>query len=326
MEELDPLESPPPPLLEETPDLKALPFVGFEVVRLALDPNASTSRLQSVIQTDVALTQRLLRVANSAFYRRGYPVQTVREAVVHLGLTELRRITITTSVLDFMSDGLTPEFDRRGFFVHCLAVGALSQSLSEALGYEDPPIAFVAGLLHDVGKTFFDQHYPEPFGKALRIARTERISLLEAERRVFAEELHPRLADHAAMGRWAQQSWRLPAVFADVAGRHHEDPVGNADLLVRIVQCADAVARHLELGSSGCGDSAPWPMDLLSPLLAGAPLVEAIQSALELTRRMGEVGGVKINCPQADALYAALMSGGSEEEDEGEADLRLGHG
>ena len=232
MDELDRNTDLPPLPDPETQDLKALPFVGFEVVRLALDPDTSVPRLEAVIQTDVALTQRLLRVANSAYYGRGYPVQSIREAVVHLGLSELRRITVTTSVLDFMADGLTPEFDRHGFFVHCLSVGAISQEIADALGYEDPPIAFVAGLLHDVGKTFFDQHYPETFGKALRLARSERMSLRDAERAVFAREVHPLLADHAAMGRWALRSWKLPEVFADVAGRHHE--IGRASCRERV--------------------------------------------------------------------------------------------
>ena len=143
-----------------TPDLKTVPFIGFEVIRLALAPDTDAAHLESVVQTDVALTQRLLRIANSARYGRGYPVQTVREAVVHLGFNELRRVAVATSVLDLAGRGSAEGFDRLGFFLHSLAVGALAQEISEAVGFEDPPIAFVAGLLHDVGKAFFDQHYP----------------------------------------------------------------------------------------------------------------------------------------------------------------------
>ncbi len=325
MDELDPRTDLPPLPDPETSDLKALPFVGFEVVRLALDPDTSVPRLESVIQTDVALTQRLLRVANSAFYSRGYPVQSVREAVVQLGLTELRRITVTTSVLDFMADGLTPEFDRHAFFIHCLAVGSLSQEICEALGYEDPPIAFVAGLLHDVGKTFFDQHYPETFGKALRLAHRERLSLRDAERAVFAKEVHPLLADHAAMGRWALRSWKLPEVFAEVAGRHHEDALGHQDTLIQVVHCADLITRHLGLGSSGCGDEADWPSALATLGLPMEDLIGAIREGIETAGRMGDVAGIKINCPSPEALYAALAMQGQAGE-EGEPEVRFGHG
>jgi putative nucleotidyltransferase with HDIG domain len=314
-----------PDLRLEAGDLKTLPLVGLEVLRRAFNPRSNAADIESIVHTDVALTQRLLRVANSALYRRTHPVHTVREAVVHLGLTELRRIVITTSVLDIMSKGLTRDFDRRGFFVHCLGVAAISQELSDALGFEDPPVAFVAGLLHDVGKTFFDQHYPEPFGKALALARTAHLPLLEAERRIFPQEVHPTLSDHTAMGRWALRAWKLPETLAEVAGRHHETPGPDMPFLVQVVQCSDALAQNLGLGRSGNGCNPVWPVDFESLGLDARELLEVIQESLDSCALLGEVAGVPIVADSAEAFCSTLASGTAEDEGLDEDDLRIGH-
>ena len=315
----------PPDLRLEPGDLKTIPLVGIEVLRRAFNPRSNAADIESIVRTDVALTQRLLRVANSALYRRTYPVHTVREAVVHLGLTELRRIVITTSVLDIMSKGLTRDFDRRGFFVHCLGVAAISQELSEALGFEDPPVAFVAGLLHDVGKTFFDQHYPEPFGKALALARNSHITILDAERRIFPAEVHPTLSDHTAMGRWALRAWKLPETLAEVAGRHHEAPGPDVPFLVQVIQCADALAHNLGLGQSGNGCGPVWPVQFEALGLDGRDMVEVIQESLDSCALLGEVSGVPVVAQSAEAFCSTLLSGTGEDEGLDEGDLRIGH-
>lgn len=305
-----PIEDGPeiPDAPQGAPDLQALPMVGLEVIRRALDPRCSVTDLESIIRTDVALTQRLLRVANSAYYRRTYPAQTVREAVIHLGLNELRRVAVTTSVLDFMTSGAAEGFDREGFFLHCLTVGALSQELSSVLGFEDPPIAFVAGLLHDVGKTFFDQHYPEPFGRSLALAQAQEIPLFAAEREVFSKDVHPTLRDHTAMGRWALKAWNLPEAFCEVAGRHHAGPGENSSFLVDVVRSADAIAQNLPVGSSGNGCQPDWLGSTIALGLAPEDLVGAVQNAVETAARMGEVGGIAFERGGPDEFLERLAS------------------
>ncbi|MBI5837432.1 MAG: HDOD domain-containing protein [Candidatus Eisenbacteria bacterium] len=307
------------------PDLKAPPLAGLEVIRRALDPRSCAADIEGVVRSDVALSQRLLRIANSAFYRRGYPIQTVREAVVHLGFHELRRVALTTSVQDFMQGGFAPGFDRHGFFVHCLAVASLSQALSETLGHEDPPVAFAAGLLHDIGKNFFDQHYPEPFGKALRWAASGGTSLVEAERRVFTRDVHPRLRDHAAMGRWALQAWELPATFIEVAGRHHDEPGSGADFLVQVVQCADVLAQNLGLGASGNGAAPGWHDEFSALGLSALDLVDAIGEGVKTAQRMGEVAGETLDISGVE-LFCAGVVAEPPDADQDEDDLRVGHG
>jgi putative nucleotidyltransferase with HDIG domain len=309
----------------QVPDIKAPPLVGLEVIRRALDPKCNAADIESVVRTDVALTQRLLRVANSAYYRRGYPIQTVREAVVHLGFQELRRVAVTTSVQDFMTAGFAPGFDRHAFFVHSLAVASLAQELSTALGYEDPPVAFVAGLLHDVGKNFFDQHYPEPFGKSLRWAGAEHLQLFEAEQRVFGKEVHDRFRDHAAMGMWALRAWNLPESFAQVAGHHH-DPAGTSpDFLVEVVQCANGLAQNLGLGASGNGALPEWSAGTAAMRLTADRLIAVIQEGILTTQRMCELVGETADVSGVEAFCAGI---GSAAEDPGaeDDDLRVGHG
>ena len=320
-ENLDERPLPDPPA--QAGDLHALPFIGFEVIRLALDAETPVSRLEDVIRTDVALTQRLLRVANSAFYSRSHAARTVREAVVTLGVTQLRRVALATSVLDFAGRGATRGFDRMGFFTHSLVVGALAQELAEATGYEDPPVAFVAGLLHDVGKPFFDQHYAEPFAKALALAQRERLPLYEAERRVFSKEVHPRLADHAAMGRWAMQTWKLPDPYPEIVGLHHEERALASNPLLRVVCAANHLARVLGAGADGSGDEPRLEIERVDLGLSRERLAQAVRKGMDVARPMAVAVGPQILIPAVDAFCDSLVQGPGA--DAGGAEAVQGH-
>src|SRR5262249_53966899 len=156
---------------------------------------------------------------------------------------------------------------------------------------------------------------PEPFGKALEIARVEKLPLLEAERRVFPEAVHPRFRDHAAMGRWAMQAWNLPATLSDVAGRHHEPPSPGLPFLVRIVQCADALAHNLSLGASGNGKAPEWTWQFDDLGLDPDEFAEVVTEGLETFSRMTEIAGCPLNAQAAAEPFLATLASGRMEED-----------
>jgi hypothetical protein len=153
--------------LDDARDLPSLPEVAVKVSRLADDPNASAASIARVIATDQGLTARILRLANSALYGVARRVGTVQEAVVILGLGTIRNLTLAASIYPALGAAV-PGYDlaKGELWRHSVAAALCAQELARRMpraprpgagaapsAAVSPDEAFVAGLLHDIGKT-----------------------------------------------------------------------------------------------------------------------------------------------------------------------------
>jgi putative nucleotidyltransferase with HDIG domain len=234
-------------------DLKALPFVAAEIVQLTSHPGANAKDLTETIQRDQALTARLLRLANSAFYALHGRAQNLTQAVARIGFREIRQIALAVTILDELKGkGEKGFLDRQAFWRHCLGTAVLAKEIA-TLGGRGPEAvegAFLAGLLHDIGKAFLDDHFHEEYGGTIRAASTENIPLHEAERRTLG-------MDHTAVAQKILEKWRLPESLAEPIVHHHSSweglrRQGVKDLgLVSMVWISNTLVKAACVGSSG---------------------------------------------------------------------------
>jgi hypothetical protein len=142
-------------LVEEITELRPLGGVASAVLRLTEGDRFSAHELGTVISSDQALTAKMLRLSNSAYY--GFPrrIATVRDAIVLLGFRAVRSSVLASCVID--SVGTTENIDYRQFWRNSVAVGMFGEMLSRAeqASLEE---AFTAGVLHNIGRLAFDQH------------------------------------------------------------------------------------------------------------------------------------------------------------------------
>ncbi|MEM7542682.1 MAG: HDOD domain-containing protein [Pseudomonadota bacterium] len=132
-------------------DLIPLPQAYVRIRELVADPDTRISELAEVIATDPALTARLLRIANSAFYALPDPVESVHRAVRVLGFQEVNRIALATSALGSL-DALSPEhIDIHSFWRQSVYCGLFARKLAGFLRETGSDALFVAGLLHATG-------------------------------------------------------------------------------------------------------------------------------------------------------------------------------
>ena len=216
-------------------NLPPLPAVVPHVIRLVESENASAADLEQVIKTDAALTVKLLRTANSAYYRTGdMQVMSVRRAVAILGTRVVRSITLGVAFRGMFGTGeiRCASMNRENWWRHCLAVAVGSRILGALTQAIDPEEAFLSGLLHDVGKMCLDHLLPEEMARViLRTSRSE-VSMQEAETAVLG-------FDHTEIGDLAAEKWGLPGPVHSAIVKHHSP--GTCDLSVDHVPIVYAV-------------------------------------------------------------------------------------
>lgn len=149
--------------LEKTPDFPAFAGNISELNALMDDEDATPDRLADVVLRDLGVTEKLLRVVNSAYYRRGRkPVTTVSRAVVVLGFEQVRRIATSLLLWEHLAGERQESLEGA---VHAIASGLLARELARGLeqagGPAEPEHAAVGAMLHRFGRQLVQLHLPE---------------------------------------------------------------------------------------------------------------------------------------------------------------------
>ncbi|MDA0269742.1 MAG: HDOD domain-containing protein [Chloroflexi bacterium] len=236
------------------PALPVLPAPRARALILLMNPDAPLDGFVAIVEGDPSLTLSVLRAANSVASSPIAAIRSAREAVIRLGLAQVRQI-VTTAVLRSEFD----DVDRAGvdtdeMWRHLLGTAVLAEAAAPAGPAAET--AFVAGLLHDIGRLAMAAQAPSRYRRVVDVVQ-DGMDASAAEQDIFG-------VDHAAFGATILARWQLPAeVIAAVAG-HHGDP-------------ADEAGAALHLGRSiiaglGIGDGVRRP-DRRDPAMEDHPLV-----------------------------------------------------
>jgi putative nucleotidyltransferase with HDIG domain len=239
--------------------VKELPMVSESARKLAAllnQPDTHRDELIKTLRCDNVLTAKLLRVCNSAHSGLKNPVASIDQAVLLLGDNALFRIVCAIgfgSVMGFKVPGYATEAN--GLWSHSLSTGLGAEYVSEFESYGGfpPPMAFTAGLLHDIGKLVFNQILTPKARMDIR-ARISGDSLtrVEAEKAVVG-------ANHAEVGACLLQKWSLPETIIEAVANHHSpvvQPVAQLSAVVYLANCA----AHLS-GPAPGSDTCPAQPD-----------------------------------------------------------------
>ena len=211
--------------MDRIQDIPTLPTIVFELNRYLQDPETSIARVSETIEKDQAITLKILKLVNSAFYGFKTRISDIRNAVILLGYNAVRNSIISVSVIKSFSPILSLEgFDITEFWKHSLAVAVTAKNLSQTSHRESPDNCFVGGLLHDVGKIILAQYFQEMFEKVWLASRNEYLSFYEAEKNEIP-------IDHTKIGAYLAEKWQLPQGLVDAIRWHHDyqSETKNAD-------------------------------------------------------------------------------------------------
>ncbi len=230
-------------IVSKTKDLPSIPAAALNVMRESESPTCNAASIARHIMLDQALSARVLRLANSAYYGLNRKVSTVQDSVVILGIRTVRNLALVASSYPWMNKPI-PGYvlGPKHMWEHGVGVATGAQLIARASRLADPDLAFIAGLLHDLGKVALAAWLENRSTGMLQLAIGANKTFDEVERMVLG-------FDHCDVGGFLAEQWNLPETFTH-AMRHHHNP--NAmDPHVAVVDCVhigDYMAMSMGLG------------------------------------------------------------------------------
>lgn len=280
-------------LVAHNMQLVSLPEVCIEVQELADSPYSTASDLGAVIGKDPALSARLLRIVNSAYFGLPRRVDTLTRAVNLVGLRELRTLTLAASAAEVFGDIDSRLLDMPTFWQHSVYCGLVAGTLAGAARVLHRERLFTAGLLHDVGRLLMLMKLPQEMAAVMSQYRTaDEICRAEAQQVGF---------DHAEAGGALLEHWNLPATLC-AAVRHHHDP-GAAEqgrLDAAILHLADRVTHAAQVSGG------PNPVGYYDPFRALLASAEHAGEIVEQAVGQARPGAIELTGLTRDALQAAV--------------------
>lgn len=270
----------PEMLIDGTVGLVSLPEICMKINEMVDDPKCSAARIGKVIGKDAALTARLLKIVNSAFYRFPSRIETVSRAITIIGYRELRDLLFATTVSGIFERISIDLVNLDSFWRHGIYSGILSRIIATNCQVLHSERLFVAGLMHDIGQLIISYKLPTLMRAAIDLSEKESVPLYEAEQQIIG-------FTHAEVGAELMRAWQFPETQQDVARYHHNPSAAKENILeVHIVYLANIIAHVAETGlvdSENLAkiDKQVWIMTQMSINDIEALLVEAREQFIE---------------------------------------------
>lgn len=237
--------------------LPAMPQILLKLMELCQDEEAGMAEIAKLVANDAGMASRMMHIANSAAYQCGVRRVGLVPALSTLGLDLIKTVVICESVFQtFNGFAHTNSTDLRAFWKHSLTTAVIARDLAKSMQYAQVEEAYLAGLLHDVGRLALLAAAPESYSFEFHSRDDERLC---------SAELRSVQISHPEAGAWLIERWNLDSFLADSVLYHHEDfnRIVNAHPLIRIVRlanelCNQAADTPLALGTGaicGIGDA-----------------------------------------------------------------------
>jgi HD-like signal output (HDOD) protein len=205
-------------------------------MRLADDPNANQRELEKAFEQDPAMTAKILKVANSAYYG-GANVPTIGRAISFLGMSAIRSLVIGVSFQQMsMNRSDSKHFDKLQFWQHSMAVALASRVLAKLKIPAKGEELYCCGMMHDIGLLIFERFVPKEFDDAVEVSIRTGRTLIECEREILGY-------DHAHIGGILAEKWGLNDLMRSGI-RYHLDPKADGQYFetTRVIFWAEKVA------------------------------------------------------------------------------------
>jgi len=204
----------PEDLVKGVVKLISLPEIYIRVSQILEDKNHNAKQLGDIISHDPALTARILRIVNSAYYSLATKIELVSRAVSVVGEDDLRNLVLATSAVDTFKRIPNQLIDIDLFWRHSVHTGIVARLLSKHCNILHGERLFVAGMLHDIGKLILYFKEPELSQQVLLAAADSDGQLFRSEKEIIG-------FTHGDVGAALIDAWKLSDTLKEVVAFHH---------------------------------------------------------------------------------------------------------
>jgi putative nucleotidyltransferase with HDIG domain len=224
-------------------EVVSFPPVVTEIMEAMSDQNVTAGKVTSLIESDQALTAKILRVANSPFYGLRTDVTNISQALRMLGLDEIGHLLLTCQMKSRLMALSTEQHSRLEIlWKHSVATASVSRILAAHFKLPTDGKEYTAGLLHDMGKLVLIQYFPDQYAEVEKMIIDSAKKDVEAEMQILS-------ITHTEIGKHIGEKWRLPKEYLEVMLFHHRPQAAiHYSLLAAVVRLADLFCEQWGFG------------------------------------------------------------------------------
>ena len=202
-------------IIRKLKNLPTLPLVVDNLTQVVNNPKSCSKDLSDIITKDPSLSARVLKIVNSSFYGFSQKIPTVARAVVILGYSCVKNLALSSTIFNFLAEKVDSKaFDINSLWDHSLRCAACARLLASKTLPQNSEDTFSSGLMHDIGKVIFVEHFIDQYQQALSKASDDTIPICVAERQVLG-------IDHAELGYMLADKWNFHMLQANSIRFHH---------------------------------------------------------------------------------------------------------
>jgi putative nucleotidyltransferase with HDIG domain len=217
-------------IIEEDPNVSALPAASHELLVLCQKEDVALEDISAVVEVDPGLTAKYLRLANSSAFYSQEKISNIQDALLRIGLDEARNLAYSIIVVNACNKFLNKSAPKKtpnyweSVWMHNVMTARLTQTIADSYR---PPMGneYLAGLLHDVGKLFLETFFPDEYHRIVQASK-DYSSLFKTERALCD-------TDHAEIGWLLCRKWSLDDELTIAIRVHHHpafaDPRKNEE-------------------------------------------------------------------------------------------------
>lgn len=235
-------------------ELRPLPAIAARVNQACNEQDFNTKALANLVECDPAFTAKILSAVNSSVFGYSREVTSIRQALVVLGRKTIAQLAVCIAAQKVFSSGNVSSHSRLRLYEHSLACASIGRTLAGLINDDelDPSAAFLAGMLHDVGKLIFLDVAPITYSNILKDNSLNNNS-------VEIEELNYG-TNHTKLGVMFSNSWNLSASICDAIAHHHQEQ--SMSPLTQITRFSNQLAKTWGVGQTPatepCETSLNW--------------------------------------------------------------------
>lgn len=234
-------------LVSSVDQLPSLPTTHLALMQAAARPNSTVQEITDIIQSDPAMSVKVLQLVNSSLFGQSSRVSSVSQAVEILGVGLLKGLTASAHVFSALDASSTKVLSVERSQLYAMRVARIAQAMASTKERQDE--AFTAGILHNIGEIVLAVKRPDEFFDVIQRCAETNEWRISVERELLG-------VTHPEVGAQLLTNWGIPFSIVEVAAFHHEPRrvVGGDVEVLAVVHTADALAGILT-----CGD----PEDML---------------------------------------------------------------